>query len=51
MCLAILEKAKVGIAIGVTFESTAVPHIVVPLTFVLPTVSIPHHSLAVPLAV
>lgn len=45
--LAILEEAEVRVVIRVALESTTVPHVLLPLSLVLTTVPIAHHTFAI----
>ena len=49
--LPVVEEAKVGVVVRISFETSAVPHVDFPLALVLPSVPISHHtfSLAIPI--
>ena len=50
MRFSVLEETEIRIVIGIPLESSSISHIVVPLTLILASVSIPHDSLAVSFA-
>lgn len=47
MRLSVLEEAEIRIVVGIPFETSTIPHVIVPFALILASVSVPHHSLAV----
>ena len=47
MRLSVLEEAEIRIVVGIPFETSTIPHVIVPFALILASVSVPHHSLTV----